>query len=557
MFVAPNGFGKSSFAAAFNALNKKSLKLDSKEHFFENKESNMNKAKIEIGIVDIEDKKKILIADFNTNLISKEMDIFVINNVLTPKSKYQNFGSFHVNSKTVLMIPDIVLKNTIPKKKNFNYNFSKIKNDFGINGKILININSILKNFNLVIDIFSNEKFKKLDQVTSTRKLEEFNAYVNSLSGNVNEIKKEILNHYLQELEKQTNLKATVEILKKYRNDLNEIDLYCVVYQLYSLSISQKDKLNDIIKFYRYEKFKKEVSEIIKSLGGTWKGIKPQEVKGKLVIKFPDIRTISNGERDSISFLGNLLKIEEKLTKDVSFLIIDEVFDYLDDSNLLICQYYISKFIKSLKKAEKQVFPIIMTHLNPYYFKGFVFSDQKVHFLNKFRATVNKDLCFIIEKRNNSKIEDALDRYFLHYNIEEKDLSGEFESLNLNKSLGISRNFNSHIEKEFNKYLQNKIADPLSCCAYLRIKIEKYCYDKLNESKLKDCFIETHRTVEKLNFAKANGVLIPEIFYLLGIVYNDGLHTDHNEDWITPIQSKLENFTIKNMINEVVKTHLL
>ena len=67
-------------------------------------------------------------------------------------------------------------------------------------------------------------------------------------------------------------------------------------------------------------------------------------------------------------------------------------------------------------------------------------------------------------------------------------------------------------------------------------------------------FLVTHKTKAKLSFAEEKGIEIPEIFYLLGIIYNEGFHINNNQDWITPLRSKLDNIIIKNMIQEVIKT---
>jgi len=48
--------------------------------------------------------------------------------------------------------------------------------------------------------------------------------------------------------------------------------------------------------------------------------------------------------------------------------------------------------------------------------------------------------------------------------------------------------------------------------------------------------------------AQAMHVTIPESYYLLGIIYNDGLHWKDNE---AGIAGKLENLTIKKMIKEL------
>lgn len=69
------------------------------------------------------------------------------------------------------------------------------------------------------------------------------------------------------------------------------------------------------------------------------------------------------------------------MTKDNNILIIDEVFDYLDDANIMAAQFYITDLIKQLKGVGKNIFPIILSHLNPdYYNQHYSFKDLKVYY---------------------------------------------------------------------------------------------------------------------------------------------------------------------------------
>ena len=56
------------------------------------------------------------------------------------------------------------------------------------------------------------------------------------------------------------------------------------------------------------------------------------------------------------------------------------------------------------------------------------------------------------------------------------------------------------------------------------------------------------QTTEKLNFARNHGVVIPETYYLLGIIYNHPLHIAGDNDISKQLSMKLENETIKSMI---------
>ena len=60
-------------------------------------------------------------------------------------------------------------------------------------------------------------------------------------------------------------------------------------------------------------------------------------------------------------------------------------------------------------------------------------------------------------------------------------------------------------------------------------------------------------TKKKLDFAVENGVDVDDTIYLLGIIYNEGMHVHENVDDSSPIVSKLENRTIRHMLIESVR----
>ncbi|MFP3581696.1 hypothetical protein SB659_19240, partial [Arthrobacter sp. SIMBA_036] len=92
---------------------------------------------------------------------------------------------------------------------------------------------------------------------------------------------------------------------------------------------------------------------------------------------------------------------------------------------------------------------------------------------------------------------------------------------------------------------------PFAVCGAVRIKIEEIAYSKITASTFQQTFLNTWKTREKLDYALSIGISSPETHYLLGIVYNEGMHWKDHTDNVTPITNKLENLTIKNMIREV------
>jgi len=102
------------------------------------------------------------------------------------------------------------------------------------------------------------------------------------------------------------------------------------------------------------------------------------------------------------------------------------------------------------------------------------------------------------------------------------------------------------------KYLKREADyDPLAICCAIRKKIEKLIYDQIADVNHTTRFLDIHTTRKKLDFAESIGVIVPEAYYLLGIIYNDGMHWKKSQDNISPIAAKLENLTIRYLIKNV------
>ena len=83
-FVAPNGFGKTSIATAFNSMNRNKIKLPN-----EYRHNNDQTAEPLIRITD--DNDTVYYANHTSNTISTEFSVFVINNQIRPKASARKF----------------------------------------------------------------------------------------------------------------------------------------------------------------------------------------------------------------------------------------------------------------------------------------------------------------------------------------------------------------------------------------------------------------------------------------------------------------------------------
>ena len=545
VLVAPNGFGKSSLAIAFNSLNNKRIDLN-KDYCHEDNSSFT--PKISLSFVK-NGNLTTLEADNLKNDISKEFSCFVINSQLYARGIGSRFGT----ATATMNIEDIVLVDKIPEKAFLNYKYNTFKNLFGINSKILPNIGYLLSNKMLIISLFEKKDlFHKAISRKNQGIVTTFIDKIKALSSKIS--KDQILGDIgsdLSDLQKNTYLKSIADIIKNY--ETNEVSCYLSAIQFIWLYNNDKNGFKKVYEYYCYEVKKEKIEGILSTFNSTWKNIEAKKVKEQLVVKFPLAKDISNGQRDVLSFISMLFKAREKLTKSSNILIIDEVFDYLDDANLVAVQYYITKFIDEMKKEGKNIYPLILTHLDPSNFETFAFSNLKIYYLNKQQAQTSIHFEKLLRARKEDSIEEEISKYLLHYHTEKINKRDEFRRLGLKETWGEGSNFKNYINEEVRKYLNNEDYDPFAVCCAVRVKIEENVYNRLNKEEDKVLFLDTHKTREKLDFAESKGVSSPEICYLLGIIYNDGMHWKNNYDNVTPIVTNLANLTIKQMINEVFK----
>lgn len=547
VLVAPNGFGKSSLAIAFNSLNRDRIKLKD-EHCHKNDLNLVPKISLSIEKCG---SLTTLEADNSKNEISKDFSCFVINSQLYARGK----GSQHGRATATLEIEDIVLENKVPKNKDLGYSLRENQKRFGNNSKVLTNIRQLLDKRTLIVELFEKEEGKKklFDEAIMAKNQKVINTFIKNINTlPSNKTKDEILiliGNNLSELRNITCLKCIADIIKKYED--NEVSSYLSAIQFIWFYNDDKKGFEKVYEHSKYIIKKAKFKDFLSTFDSTWKKIEAKEERGQLVVKFPPAKDISNGQRDVLSFVSMLFRAREKLTKSSNILIIDEVFDYLDDANLVAVQYYITKFIDEMKKEGKNIYPLILTHLDPSNFEIFAFKGLKIYYLNKQQAQTSIHFEKLLRARKEDSIEEEVSKYLLHYHTEKINKRDDFRSLGLKETWGEGNNFKNYINEEVEKYLKDEDYDPFAVCCAVRVKIEENVYNRLNKEEDKVLFLGTHKTREKLDFAESKGVSSPEIYYLLGIIYNEGMHWKNNYDNVTPIVTTLTNLTIKQMIKEV------
>ncbi|EHU9455701.1 hypothetical protein L3I75_004623 [Vibrio vulnificus] len=549
VLVAPNGFGKSSLACAFKSL--KSNKLDLKDDDFHNGDLSL------LPELTVELNNVKYLADTNQNEIYGNFDYFVINNPIVAKAKQMKMGGF-TRATASITVDTIELVATIPEKVMFDYSIKDNRAWFGSNGKILSNIGDALVNNDDFIYLLSKKiDFSKFDEkrnyINPVKLIVE---EINNLEGTSDEIKDEIKKSTLSSLELIEPLKILCLLIKDFTGD-SIVD--CYLHSLQLVRMIQGQAFKKALTYKVYCRDKAFFDDLLCSVNSTRHNLKAKEVKKskssnkkKLVVEFPKINSISNGQRDIISFISQIQKAKSSFKKQNCILIVDEIFDYLDDANLVSFQYYITKLIEEFKSQGRNIYPILLTHLDPQYFNHFCFNKHKmqIHYLARSPHKVSSKFLDIVKNRKDQQIESDLSKYFFHYHPEDKDLENDFVRLNMPKVWGKSLSFHAQVALELDKYLRGSSYDPIAVLFAVRVKVEKLAYNSLLDID-KEKFLDTHKTRSKLEFCEEKGVPIPEISYLLGLIYNDDLHWRNNRDYITPLVSKLENMTVKKMISEL------
>ena len=538
IIVAPNGSGKSSLATALNSVSHGTLKLDP----IDNKIGGGNPS-VTISLVG--DNSGEYTSNLNNKAISDKMNIYVINSPLNAKSI-----SRYINNRTIsnaeLTINDIEIYKKVPDLYKLEYKYNSIKSELGLKRSNCINLSNIFKD-SKCLKLLLEEINAIRACCNQSRLIAYFNDFLNYYSDytpdsqTLMKAKDYIMNnnHCLKVL----NIIHEIYCDCNYEEDINILSM---IQLCRFLGKNLKEDTKAVKKAYDYQEYKSNRQEIDKYLelfNTTGRYIKSSVKNNSLVISFTNPKTISNGERDILSFIGHLIKFRVSFKKNIGILLIDEVFDYLDGSNLLGVQYFLSLFIDECKKSNKVLFPIILTHLDPIIFNTYYLKNMKVHYYMPHAIPVdeNSSLAQLIKKRSSDNtFKNDIEKYFLHYSPDIKafsDINLEIDNICNNQEL-----YETLFNEVRDKYLTSNPTnyDSLMVILALRIKIEQNLYDELDTNK-KVLFLETHKTINKIIFAEENGIEVSDINYILKPLYNEALHINER----TSIQNKLKSSYLK------------
>lgn len=556
--IAPNGFGKSSLAKAFECLKRNRFEVDKeyKNQAHQNESSSLS--------IDLDGKTYI--ANSQKNEIDSALKVCVIHNRTQVDYIQRKIRNFH-SVNAFIEIASIKICKSI-KETKIRYTLAKFRKDFGKNGKIIENIDVLSNNPFMLCFASKIDEFKKMK--SSTKKLlESINGKINELRGNKDRIKGQISREYFTAILSDPLYRDFTDLWNKLYQKENELDCFISFY-LFFILVNDKTHLKELrerCKWLDYIFMKNKIDTDLKFLNSSYKNIKTVERDGELIVEFPHADEISNGQRDVLTLVLELLIFKRRIRQTNKYLlIIDEVFDYLDDANILAAQYYLSQIVKENKD---NIYIILLSHLNPIYFRNYVFNYKMLNvvFLEGTIPLANETMKNFIAFReelgisndeNDKDLYDKLSGNLFHYNPNAGDLQNEIASRhkrNVKTSLGNPERLKKYLKEELDKYFseQNNY-DPYAVAMALRHKIEKQIYDKLENDELKKEFVNIHKTNDKLNFCEKYSIIVPDSFYIVNAIHNEADHLkrkDNGKFAEKTMVYKLQNMAIKNILKNL------
>ena len=565
LIFAPNGTGKSSMAAAFLSLEGRTLKVE--------KENKYHKDEALQSSLSLQMDGATFIADANQNTITPNLSCHVINCATTVHTTQRNMGRF-TSVSGYIDIQDIVIEPVIPPSTT-GYSITQIRSEFGTNGKILENLQHDFEDSNFLLK--TKTVWPKLDffgrAKSRTSLIDDILAEIHVLRGTAEQVFGNINQDWLTNIEANDTYTEITTVLDDIYQGETRIQRFLRFFQLYTHWNKNKPAIKAATTRVEYETRKSRYDENIALLDNTWRNIHTEEVGGNLIVRFPQADEISNGQRDLLTFIVSILKFKIQLRQGRKYLLlIDEVFDYLDDANLIAAQYYLSTF---LDISRDNLFLCLLSHLNPYTFRSYVFSDKKlnIQYLRETVPVATLPMLDFISFRERMSVEGKagdvakadlyhrLSHDLFHYNPVVVDYSTDLaankkaEEHHLNEQWGKTNVLHQVLIDEVNRYLSGQPEyDPYAVALALRLRVEKLMFEHL-PAPLKQGFVDTPMTKKKFDYCIQNGIDVPDVFYIVSAIHNEADHLKF--DAITnryiekPMVYKLQNNAVTCIMKKI------
>lgn len=235
--VAPNGFGKSSLATAFESLKRTRLEIsEDNKHIGEKNQPSSLTLTIDGVEYTANDSKN----DFS------DYQAYVIHNRSRVDYKKQRIRNY-VNVEAFLEIEDIDVC-AVESPATITYQINSIKGEFGANKKVVTTIDPLLRSTQflyLLPDCFGDFiKFgakKRLDRVNVVLNK------INSLQGTEVQIRAHITDDFFTEIESEENYAHFKRVLLKVNPAATCFEVFNTFFQLYIYGTIKKTMLEGLV----------------------------------------------------------------------------------------------------------------------------------------------------------------------------------------------------------------------------------------------------------------------------------------------------------------------
>lgn len=563
LVVAPNGTGKSSLSVALQYVEGPRIDLKEKHRHIPYNETLHPQVSITVD-------GNVLICGDDINNIKPVLTPYAINSPLIADTKSYYIPGGGLNAVGQMAIEKIEMQATIPDKNEIKVDTADIKNSFGKNSKLIITINNYLGDSRFIECIGDmRDIFDKYNARMRKNLVNAIRDNINNLDGTKEQLNGIIDASYFAEIEKEEYYAQYVSLMKNVHPEFTKLDYFLCFFQLLHLYEHNRDAYNKAVKRAKFDSEWERFNKELKYLDTTGRNIEAHETGNKVVVEYPLADTVSNGQRDLLSFYCRLKKFYRSVNEKKNYLlVIDEIFDYLDDANYIAAQYFLSKFMKECKA---NIIVVLFTHLDPAHFRSTVFSEKMLNvlYINDFAAKATPQMTSFLALRqkldkNNvteNKLYNKISAYFLHYNPSTANIEADLEArneTNLRTSWGRCNQFFQVLIDEVNKYVSgDKAYDPYAVATALRIRMEKMVYDLLNPDNQAE-FIAGEKcktTKQKLNYAEEKGVTVNDIFYMAIPITNDADHLTcikgTNKLDEHPLVYKMNHPVLQNIVREI------
>lgn len=548
--VAPNGSGKSSLTTAFASLNTRRLKLtDADRYNGEDWDDTSLSVSFDDGVT--------LSANADSNEIASRVDVQVVRSGLYANMTNRRVGP-RVLSQTKMSVQQCILYDKVPTSYHLDYSVKAERQKYvpDLRGR-MDNLAEAFKNHEFLNELLSCDAvFKATTGPRYTAAINSFFKGVISLDtgigGDVSE--SEVLS-YISSVKPLSSIK---EILDRWYPAKGDISNYLNAIQVNRFIEGRRGDIKRACSYLRFRKIKDDINEMLPLLNRTRYGVEAKVRNHQLVVDFPDWDDASNGEIDVLQLCVALFRARARFgEKENALLVIDEVFDYLDDANLLVAQHFLLEMMKQFKNSGKNLYVIILTHLDPGLFKSFRFKNFHTSYIpNSGGALANGCLnkLLIDRKRCQRELFDiysSVSSHYLHFSVCDTVSADVLEYIakqGVSGQLKSPSSFRSAMEAKLRDYFSGKPFAPSEVCCGIRLAVERLSYEALaDEDRLGFLEIITG-TEDRLQYAAEHGVEVPETFHLLGSIYNSCMHLSGRPGETELVQRELGNNIIRHMI---------